>query len=222
MKICVLLPAYNEGSTIAGLVKDIMEFTPHVIAVDDGSSDDTADEARRAGAVVISNKKNMGKGASLRKGFAYVCAKDYDAVITMDADRQHDVGEIPVFVDKMLETGADIVLGTRMGSVEGMPFIRRLTNLVTSLVVSVLCGCRITDSQIGYRMLKTGVLRQVELKTSNYETESEILIKAARKKFLIKEAPVKTIYCGQVSKIRPGRDTVRFIRLVLTLVIKNG
>ena len=215
MKICVLLPAYNEEKTIGGLVRDIRRHVSDVIVVDDGSADDTAAEAAEAGAVVISNEKNMGKGASLRRGFEYITRQDCDAVITMDADRQHDFNEIPVFVKRMEETGADIVLGTRMGSHEGMPLLRLLTNLVTSFIVSALCRCRVTDSQTGYRLIKTEVLRNVRLETANYETESEILIKAVKKKYFITEAPIKTIYGGQESKIKPGRDTLRFIKLVV-------
>ncbi len=222
MKICVLLPAYNESRAVFRLVRDIKGIVPDVIVVDDGSSDDTAGEAGRAGAVVLRNEKNMGKGASLRKGFEHVAGGDCDAVITMDADGQHDYREIPLFIDKMLETNADIVIGTRMGETADMPLIRLLTNRVTSLVVSLLCLCRITDSQSGYRLIKKRVLKEVSLETSNYDTESEILIKAARKGFSVKEVPVRTIYGGQESKIRPGKDTVRFIKLVFKSVFCYG
>ncbi len=222
MKVCVLLPAYNEEKTIGGLVSDIKKHVPLVIVVDDGSSDKTAEKAGEAGAFVLSNQKNMGKGASLRRGFEHACKGDCDAVITMDADRQHDFNEIPAFIGRMEETGADIVLGTRLGAHEGMPLLRLLTNLVTSFIVSILCRCRVTDSQTGYRLIKTEVLRNVTLETSNYETESEILIKAARKRFMIAEAPIKTIYAGQESRINPGRDTARFIKLVFKSVLKNG
>lgn len=222
MKICVLLPAYNEERTIGGLVRDVRKHVPDVIVADDGSSDNTAREAREAGAVVLSGGRNMGKGASLRRGFEYISSGDCNAVITMDADRQHDYRELPAFIKSMEETGADIVLGTRMGAHEGMPVLRLLTNIATSLVVSALCGCRVTDSQTGYRLIKTGVLRDVRLETANYETESEMLIKAARKKFLITEIPIRTIYDGQESKIRPGRDTLRFIKLVINSVLRNG
>lgn len=222
VKICVLLPAYNEEKTIGGLVRDVRKYVPDVIVVDDGSADNTAAEAREAGAVVISNGRNAGKGASLRRGFEYIAAGGCDAVITMDADRQHDFNEIPLFIKRMEETGADIVLGTRMGAHEGMPLLRLLTNLVTSSIISALCRCRVTDSQTGYRLIKTEVLRNVSLETANYETESEILIKAAGKKFSIVETPIRTIYAGQLSKIKPGRDTLRFIKLVYKSIFRNG
>jgi glycosyltransferase involved in cell wall biosynthesis len=221
MKICVLFPAYNEEKTIAGLVRDVKKHASGVIVVDDGSSDKTSDEAASAGAHVIINEKNMGKGASLKKGFEYVSSSGYEAVITMDADRQHDFREIPFFIKKMEETGADIVLGTRMGNHKGMPVIRMFTNFTTSLIVSILSGSRVTDSQTGFRLIKTRVLKEVELETSNYETESEMLIKAGRKNFAIEEIPIKTIYAGQESEIKPCRDTVRFIRLVLKFLIKK-
>jgi glycosyltransferase involved in cell wall biosynthesis len=222
MKVCVLLPAYNEAGTIAALVQDIRKHVRDVIVVDDGSSDGTAAFAGKAGAKVLRNEKNAGKGASLRKGFEYIAAGGCGAVITMDADRQHDAGEIPSFIRKMEETGADIVLGTRMGAHEGMPRLRLLTNIVTSFIVSLLCMRKVTDSQTGYRLIRTEVLRNVELETANYETESEIIIKAARKGFAITEVPIKTIYAGQESKIKPGRDTLRFAKLVIRSVLRNG
>ena len=218
MKLCVLLPAYNEGAVIGGLVRKISGRISDVIVVDDGSIDNTCREAEEAGAVVLKNSSNLGKGASLRKGFEYIVRENYDALITMDADGQHDCGEIPSFIRAAEETGADILLGTRMGSVGGMPFLRLLTNVVTSMIVSALCLQKITDSQTGYRMIRTGVLRNVKLQTSNYETESEILIKASRKGFRIREIPIKTIYGNQVSGIKPGKDTLRFIKLVLKSV----
>ena len=100
-----------------------------------------------------------------------------------------------------------------------MPFIRLATNVVTSLIVSILSRQKITDSQTGYRLIKRKVLEKVDLVTSNYETESEILIKAGRKGFKVSEVPIRTIYGGESSSINRFTDTLRFIKLVIRIAV---
>lgn len=222
MKIYVLIPALNESKTIGQLVHQLLAHAQRVIVVDDGSTDDTPERAEDAGAIVIRHGKNRGKGAALRTGFGYAVKTDCDGVITMDGDGQHDWKEVPLFVNKAESSDADIVLGTRMGCIKGMPLIRLLTNIVTSLIVSVLSRQKITDSQTGYRLIRREVLQNVELLTANYETESEILIKASRKGYKITEIPIKTIYGQESSNINRLTDTFRFIVLVLKTAMPFG
>lgn len=219
MKVCVVIPAFNEGKTIGKLVRRLLSCADGVVVVDDGSTDDTSGQAEDAGAVVLKHDKNSGKGASLRTGFDYALRAGCEQIITIDADGQHDWREVPLFVSEAERSGADIVLGTRMGSREGMPFIRMATNVVTSLIVSILSRQKITDSQTGYRLMKREVLEKVDLVTSNYETESEILIKASRKGFKVSEVPIRTIYGGESSNINRLTDTLRFIRLVIRIAV---
>ncbi len=213
--MCVVVPAFNESGAVGELVRKLLSYVSEVIVVDDGSTDDTSKKARDAGATVLRHLRNCGKGAALRTGFDHALRAGYDGVITLDADGQHDCREMPLFINEVEKSGADIVLGTRMGSVRGMPLIRLLTNIVTSFIVSILSRQRITDSQTGFRLIKRGVLEKVHLATTNYETESEILIKASRQGFKITEIPIKTIYRKQASNINAFIDTLRFIRLVL-------
>ena len=215
MKVCVLIPACNGGRTIGGLVQNLFRYIGSVIVVDDGSYDDTYVKAKDAGAVVLKHDKNRGKGAALRTGFKYAVGKGYDGIITMDADGQHDWREVPLFISEAEKGDADIILGTRMRDCEGMPFVRLLTNVVISRIVSFLTSQKITDSQMGYRLIRREVLENISLITSNYDMESEILLKAAEKGFRITEIPVKTIYGGQTSKINSIVDTFRFFKLIL-------
>lgn len=214
MKTCVLIPSYNEARTIGGIVRQLRNLGLAAYVVDDGSTDETADIAEKAGAIVIRHARNKGKGASLIEGFSRVLKEDYDNVAVMDGDGQHSLDDINILIKRMDETRADIVIGSRMAGISRMPFVRACVNLFMSGVLSTIVGQPIPDSQSGFRLIKRRVLEDVSLKTSNYETESELLIKAGRAGFRIDSAPIKTIYQGQKSRINPVVDSLRFIRLL--------
>jgi glycosyltransferase involved in cell wall biosynthesis len=216
-KYCAVIPAYNEGSHLSEVIrrlKDLM-VPQNIIVVDDGSTDDTLAVAKAAGVTVIEHGRNRGKGLALRSGFERAGKiRGVEAVLTLDADGQHDPSEILLFVERFERTGEDIIIGDRMSDTGKMPFIRKMTNMTTSLVISLRAGRRIRDSQSGFRMITTSILDRVELVTEHFETESEILIKAAGKGARFGSVPVSTIYSLEVSKINPWRDTARFIKLV--------
>ncbi len=217
LRVAVLIPALDASETIIPLVRGITGFVRanDIIVVDDGSTDGTDQLARSAGTVVLRHEKNRGKGAALRTGFEYVIKAQYDGVIVLDADGQHDRRHIPDFLQRAQRRDVDIVIGSRMDNVGPMPWIRVLTNQITSACVSALAGQRIPDSQSGYRYLRVHVLKELRLRTSHYDTESEMLIQAGRKGFRINFLPISSIYRGEKSTIRPFRDTLRFVRLVM-------
>lgn len=214
MRTVVIIPSLNEALHIADLVARVKKHCPDVVVIDDGSTDDTAAEARRAGAEVIVHEVNRGKGVALSDGFAYAIKNGFDAVVTMDGDAQHDPEELPLFFEAARRTGADLVLGNRLHESGGMPFIRLATNVLTSLMINVIGSLSIHDSQIGYRLIRTRLLRNITLKTTKYDQESEILLRAGRKGYKVREVPVRTIYLGGPSKIHPIVDTLRFLRLL--------
>ena len=220
--ICVLIPSYNEAKTVGDIVKEIKAQGLDVYVVDDGSSDNTAVIASGAGAVVIKNEKNMGKGASLREGFKYILKGRYDAVILMDGDNQHEAGSIPDFVRQMEGEGADMVIGNRMLDTKAMPFVRLNTNRFMSYMLSKMCGQKIPDTQCGYKLITRKVLEGITLDSSNFEIESELIVKAGRKGFKINSVPIKTIYQDEKSKINPISDTLRFFAFLIRMgLIKN-
>lgn len=212
-----VIPALNAGKHLGAVLEDVKRFIPpsNIVVVDDGSSDDTVGAARRSGVKIISHPENRGKGEALKTGYAHLAFSDgIDAVFSIDADGQHAPDEMPAFIRAFEENDQGIIIGNRMGSTEGMPWIRRLTNRFTSAVISARAGTRIDDSQSGYRLINAGILREVELVTSRYETESEILIKAAKMGASISSVPIRTIYADEQSTIHPVRDTFRFFALV--------
>jgi glycosyltransferase involved in cell wall biosynthesis len=221
MRLCALIPAYNEADNIARVVRGCAEHVDEVLVVDDGSADDTAGAAEAAGATVIVHKRNAGKGAAIRTGFAYVRGHDFDAVVLLDGDGQHDWNEIPRFIETSERTSAPVVLGDRMGDIAQMPALRRWTNRTTSRIISRLARQRIPDSQCGFRLLRTEVLADLDLKTANYETESEMLLQAADAGHRIESIPITTIYNAAPSHIHPVRDTWRFIKLAARALVRR-
>ena len=214
MKICTIIPAYNEVKTIGYLVEELKKRNFDVLVIDDGSKDATGNIAKEKGAIVIANEKNVGKGASLRRGFDFVANKDYDGFIVMDGDGQHDLENIPDFLNQIQKSNAKIIVGNRMFSAKNMPFLRWLTNKTMSWFISAICKQYIPDSQCGYRYISKEVLKAIELSTSNFEIETEVLLEASKKGFRIYHVPVKTIYQDHKSRINPFLDTLRFLRFI--------
>lgn len=215
MRICIIIPTYNEAKAIAGLIGQINKLALKVIIVDDGSKDDTVKIALNSGAEVLTNLKNMGKGASLIKGYNFALKQSFDAVISMDGDGQHSPDDLAAFIQKAKNSQSALIVGNRMGMTKGMPVLRVITNFLMSKFISLIVKQHIPDTQCGFRLVKKELLREIDLSTSKYETESEVLIKAAHLGFEIESIPVKTIYSGQKSQIHPLVDTLRFLRFLI-------
>jgi len=215
MKVCVVIPTFNESKEIARLIREIKEKNPDVLVVDDGSIDSTAELAHASGAIVLRNPVNQGKGACLKEGFRYVIANGFDAALVMDGDGQHLPEDLPGFIKLAVTSEAGIVVGNRMNYTRNMPFIRIITNRFMSWIISILSKQDIPDTQCGFRLIKRSVLEKVKLKTSKFETETEILIKASRLGFKIDSVPIKTVYRGEKSQINPIVDTFRFIKFII-------
>ncbi|MDD4940158.1 MAG: glycosyltransferase family 2 protein [Candidatus Omnitrophica bacterium] len=217
MKTCVIIPTYNEAKAIGNIVSRVRQQGLEAVVIDDGSADDTAGIARENGAVVLRNAVNEGKGASLIKGFTYALSRGFDAVVTMDGDGQHLPEEIPDFINSAESSKSGVFIGNRMSSTRNMPYIRVFTNRLMSWLISFTAGANIPDSQCGFRLIKKEVLDKIVLKTTKYETESEIIIQSARLGFNIESIPIKSVYEGEKSQINPFIDTLRFIRFWFSL-----
>jgi glycosyltransferase involved in cell wall biosynthesis len=212
--VLAIIPAYCEGRFIGQVVSQVLQFVQAVMVVDDGSPDNTAIEAEAAGAKVIRHSTNLGKGAALKTGLNYAVSIEAAFFLFLDGDGQHDPSEIPAFIDAINGSNADLIVGNRMRNLESMPLIRRWTNQFMSWQIGKICRIPIPDSQCGFRLARRELLPVLMAPSNRFEFESESIILAARQGFRLGFVPIRTIYTDQHSKIRPIRDTMRYLRLI--------
>lgn len=210
--IAVVIPCHNEGRHITAVVRAVRAILPSVIVVDDGSTDDTAPVAQAAGAQVLRLASNRGKGAALKVGLADVLVQDFQFAITMDGDGQHDPADLPKFTEAAAADDAELVIGNRMLDVRAMPWLRRQVNRWMSRRLSRRVGRELPDTQCGYRLVRLAAWRELELKTTGFEVESEMLLAFLEAERRVRFVPVRTVYRSGGSKIHPVRDTVRWFR----------
>jgi glycosyltransferase involved in cell wall biosynthesis len=211
--IVAIVPGFNEGPRIGDVVRRAAEHLP-VIVVDDGSADDTAAQARAAGATVLEQRPNQGKGAALRAGFRRALDDGAEAALTLDADGQHDPAEIPAFLAAWeAEPRPDLVIGRR--NFRAMPPIRRLSNVVGGWAFSWAVGRPIPDNQSGYRLVSRRIMEAtLDSDEGGFEFEVEMITTCIRMGGRIAWVPIRTIYAGEPSHIRPLAHLRSFIRIV--------
>lgn len=218
MRVLAIIPAYNEAASIAAVVASTAPYVEQVVVVDDGSRDNTAAIAGKAGAHVLRQARNGGKGAALQAGADYAIAAGVDAIVALDADGQHDPQSIPALIAPLAVGAADMSVGSRKQAWSShMPLVRRLTNAFMSWLLSRVAGQPMEDTQSGFRCISIPVLRDIRVQTRHFEAESEFLLKAARAGWRIAWVPIRAIYGDGLrpSHIRPARDTMRFLRMLV-------
>lgn len=220
--LLIIIPAYNADKTLAGLVNEIKSvmleqvgWCFEVLLVDDGSTDRTAQIAMTLGIRTITHPRNLGKGAAIRTAFEVARDLQIDALMTLDADLQHPPRSIVDFLQLYDQNKPDLIIGKRQLN-RAMPAIRRFSNYLTSRMLSLKTGLELSDTQSGYRLIKPAALERVQLKTSHFETESELLIKFARQGADIRFVDIPTVYHDGGSHIKHFADTLRFMRMFLT------
>lgn len=214
MSVYVLIPAYNEAERIGPVIDTAREYLT-VVVVDDGSSDGTAEVAEVKGATVIRQPVNQGKGAALKAGFRWALGQaDCAALITLDADGQHDPDEIPRFLDCHAKHQGDLIIGYRDFS--QMPFTRKIANTIGQLSISWAMGQRIRDNQSGYRLISRRLMSAtLESAEAGFEFEVDMVVLCIRRGFRLDWVPIRTIYAGETSHIKPWHHIVNFYRVVL-------
>lgn len=181
---------------IAGLKKTFAGsgYLADIIVVDDGSSDETASKSEAAGAHVIRHIVNVGSGGATATGLSYAQSKNFPIAATVDADGQHAAEDVLKGIDMMIETQADLLIGSRIINNHGMSRAKIIGNKGLSLITYVLFGINVTDSQSGLRIFSERALKELKWKTSGYEFCSEMLWRAKQLGMKIGEYPIKTIY----------------------------
>jgi len=208
----VVIPCFNESLTIHELVSTVRCLVPTVFVIDDGSTDATAVLAKQAGAAVILQSAQRGKGAALMLGFAAARKDGFAYALCMDGDAQHSPADIPAFFERCEASGADLVIGNRFPAARAMPWLRRGVNLFMTRMLSWVAGERLLDTQCGFRLVKLSLLSAIQTRTTHFEFESELLIEVIRCGGRVEFVPIRTIYRSERSKIRPLRDSIRWLR----------
>ena len=205
-----VVPALDAAPTVAAIGREVRGQLPDaiVVGVDDGSADGTRAAVAATCDRVLAWEVNRGKGAALRAGVEAARALGARAVLTIDADGQHDPACAPAIVRGLAH--GDVVIGTRSRRRTGMPVNRRVSNALSSAAISRCAGCVLPDTQSGYRAISRAVLDAVQAEGDRYEFETDFLIRAARAGVRVVGVPVPTIY-GAPSHFRELRDAMRVI-----------
>ncbi len=213
MKITVGLPAFNEGKNIASIIIQLKKITDNVIVCNDGSSDLTGEIAEKMGAIVINHPRNLGYGASIRSIFQKANELDSDVLVTFDADGQHRIEDIEKIVEPILKKDADIVIGSRFldGDNKDTPLYRKLGIKAITDITNTSLDMKLTDSQSGFRAYSRKVLKEITPSEYGMGVSTEILIKANKGGFKIKEVSIRILYPENSSTHRPVSHGVSVI-----------
>jgi glycosyltransferase involved in cell wall biosynthesis len=209
-EVVALVPALNEAQTIQQVVCGVAPHVRGVVVVDDGSADQTATLAERCGATVLRHDAPRGKGSAVRTGLRHLLAQpSVTHVLLLDGDMQHLPDEAPRLIAAATATGADLIVGQRRFDRASMPASRYYANLCGSRALSSFMGVTLGDTQCGYRLFRTDILRDMKLRATGYDIETEMLVKVGRLGGRIEHVDVSAVYNGAKSKLRPVRDTTR-------------
>src|SRR3989338_8704544 len=207
----IVIPAYNEGKTIFEVLQKTKQFSKNIIVVDDGSQDNTVSEAARAEVKVIKHKVNLGKGAALKTGCEYALQQGASKIIAMDADGQHDPQEIPVFLAALDQY--EIAFGSRKAP-KSMPAILKFGNKVLTKTLQILYGVRVEDSQCGYRGFTAEAYRKIRWEATDYYVETEMAIKAGKKKLKHTTIFIEKIYADKYK----GTTVIDGVAIVIKMI----
>lgn len=219
MKILIIMPAFNEALMIGQIIKKIQQLGFEQIAVvDDGSIDQTAECAKRAGAMVLRHPINRGLGAALATGFAYANLVEADLAVTIDSDGQHDPDDIPALIQPILDRQADVVIGSRLLKPAGMPWYRIIGNWSLTWLTSWLFGIKMTDSQSGFRAFSKLALEKIAIQSNRMEVSSEIFSEIKRNNLRHLEIPIQAIYTNY--SLKKGQTNLNAISIIRRLIFQ--
>lgn len=213
-----VIPALNEATRIAAVVKSTQPYVDRVVVVDDGSSDGTADAARAAGAFVVRHPENCGAGAATMTGIEAARRLGATNVVTLDADEQHDPRDMPALL-AALGTGVDVVFANRFGQRNKIPPIRRVFNAIGNIVTLAATGMWISDSQCGYKAFGPKAVQELNLRMSGFEFCTEIVRETVQRKWKYAQVPVKVIYSEYT--LAKGQSFANGVKTALKILLRS-
>jgi glycosyltransferase involved in cell wall biosynthesis len=211
-RVAALIPAFNEEKYIGSIIRGAITNSDLVIVCNDGSNDKTGEIAEKSGAIVVEHFTNKGYGASIQTLIQTAKLYNVDYAVTIDADGQHNPDDIPNLIEKLVETGCDIAIGSRFaeGDAQEIPWWRAMgVKLINRLTING--GLHVSDTQSGFRAYTKHALRSLVLIENGMGISTEILIKAGEKKLRICEVPIKVAYNGDTSTYGPLRHGLSVI-----------
>jgi glycosyltransferase involved in cell wall biosynthesis len=215
----IIIPAYNAAAFLGATLDSVLRHADpaRVAVVDDGSSDGTAEAARRAGVTCLRHETNRGKGSALMTGLLWAKEKGWDWAVTMDADGQHAPADLEAFWKAPVQERTGILVGRRAIHGSDMPWHRRFSNTLTTAMISALAGKPVYDAQCGYRMYRLDAAAAYP-RHGRFEWESQALVLACRKGFGIVPVDIATVYTDNGSHMRLVHDSIRFLKMYWRLI----
>ncbi|MEP2101759.1 MAG: glycosyltransferase family 2 protein [Parasphingorhabdus sp.] len=193
--VWIVIPAYNEGGMIADVVAEVGTMFPNVVVIDDASADETSATARGAGATVLRHPFNLGQGAALQTGIEFALARGASHIVTFDADGQHHIEDVPIMLEQLAQSGADLALGSRfLGNTVGMSQSRGLLLKAATLFTQITTGLKLTDCHNGLRVFTAEAASKLNLRQNRMAHASEILAGIRKNRFDFVEVPVTITY----------------------------
>lgn len=219
-RVYVVVPAYNEGSAVHDVVREIRLDFPHVVIVDDGSRDATAAEATKAGAVVLRHVLNRGQGAALQTGIDYCLRRGADVVVTFDADGQHRVEDVHRMLAALETTGADVAIGSRFLDLQSnLPAARRLTLRIATRFMRLTSGVPLTDAHNGLRAIRRSAAQRIRITLDGMAHASELVDQIDRHDLKVTEVPVVIRYSEY--SLAKGQSSLAAIRIAFDYLFKR-
>lgn len=205
LKVVIGLPAYNEEKNIAKVISNLKNITDHILVCNDGSTDQTEIIAKNMGAIVVSHAKNTGYGSAIASLFTKFIDLDADILVTFDADGQHRVEDVQKVIEPIQKNEADVVIGSRFLDItdQEVPSYRKFGIKTITNLANTTINAKLTDSQSGFRAYSKRVFPHIIPSERGMGVSTEILIKADKSGFRIKEVPIKILYSGDTSTHNP-------------------
>ena len=214
--VFIVIPAYNEATVIGRVLTDLRRSGYYnIIVVDDGSADETCQEARNSGVTALRHKINRGKGAAVKTGVAAANLLGADVVVTMDGDGQHCPNDIATLIQPIQDDKVDVVLGTRLLDQAGMPRLKIIANKVGNYITWLFYGIKVSDSQSGFRAYSKYAVSKIDTKADKYEYDSKVIREINNNRLSFVEVPIKVLYTDY-SKGKPQKQG--FINGVKTML----